>query len=165
MKFTRQNLIQAFHTLNGFSNLKTTAKGAYGIAKNKRLLKNEIYSIQEARNNIKLPEALEEYEKERIALCEELSDKNEDGTTVQATDNQGRPVFKIVEKQKEFQKEMEELGEKYKEALDERQKLEDDFKAFMDEEVDLELHAIKLDDFPNDVSPQQVDALGDILTP
>ena len=163
MKFTRQNLIQAWHTLNGLSNLKTTAKGAYGIAKNIRLIRVEIESIQEARNKIKLPEVFEEYEKKRVALCEEYADKNEDGSVVQANGPNG-PVFKITERNDEFLKVLNPLNEEYKDAINEKEKIEKEFADFMNEEIDYEFHAIKAEDFPNEMSAQQMSVLGDIVT-
>ena len=159
MKFTRENLVQIWHVFNSLANEKTTAKGAYGIAKNKRIAEAEIKSIEDAQKNQKEPEGIAKFEKARIELCQELADKDEEtGAPIMNGSN-----FAMSENAEEFATRFAELREEYKEALDERDKLSKEFEDFIKEEVEIDFHAIKVDDLPDSMTAMQLEALGDII--
>ena len=44
-----------------------------------------------------------------------------------------------------------------------RKEKEDDFTKFMQESIEVDLHLIKVDDLPNDMTAQQMDVLGDLV--
>ena len=158
MNFTRENLVQIWGVLNGLAQEKTTAKGAYGIAKNKRIVETEVKSIEEAQKNQQLPEGIEEYEQKRLGLCEKFCDKDEEGKPV-VNGN----TFVIVKERPAFDTELLKLQEEFKEPLSTRQKQDLEFQDFLKEEVNVDFHQIKIDDLPNNVTGQQVEVLGDII--
>jgi len=159
MKFTRENLIKVWHALTVLSTEKTSAKGAYAIAKNKRLAETEVKSIEDAQKNQKEPEGLIDFENARINLCNELCDKDEET---------GAPVlngknFSMSENAEEFNKRLTELRFEHKEALDAQEKIIKDFEDFVKEEVEIAFHEIKVDQLPDSVTAEQIGALGDIV--
>jgi len=158
MNFTRENLVQIWGVLNGLKEMKTTAKGAYGISKNKGIVTIEIEAIEEAQKNKEVPEEIKEFEKERIALCQELADKDEDDQPV-VNGNE----FQILENRPAFNEKLAELHAKYKEALDTIKKQDETFKEFLKEEIEINFHTIKIDDIPNDVTAQQLEILDKII--
>ena len=48
----------------------------------------------------------------------------------------------------------------FKDRLEEK---EDDFAKFMQESIEVNLHLVKVDDLPNDITAQQIDVLGDLV--
>jgi len=159
MKFTRENLIKAWQALTVLSTEKTSPKGAYAIAKNKRLAEAEVKSIEDAQKNQKEPEGLVEYEQARIELCRELCNKDEET---------GAPVlngtqFVMTDNAEEFAERLKELQEEYKGPLAEQEKIIKDFEAFMKEEVEMSFHEIKVDQLPDSVSAMQLEALDEMI--
>jgi len=163
MELTRENSIQMWAVLNSLADVKTSAKGAYGIAKNKRILETEKEAIQKAQQaemNESVPQELQDFELARVELCKEYADKDEDDNPILSNNN-----FKIVERNAEFLKALNELRAEPKnaEALKARQDKEDKFQNFMKESIEVDLHLMKVDDLPNDITAQQVEALGDLV--
>lgn len=159
MKITREKLIQVFGILSQLSQEKTTAKGAYGIIKNKKLVEVEIKSVEEAQKNLKYPDDLPTFHSERIALCTEFSEKDEDGKPK----TEGSTFVLDPETRPEFNSKFSELVEKFKETLDEQQRVDEDFRLFLAEEIEFVVHGIKIDDMPNGVSAAELELLGDII--
>lgn len=158
MDFTRENLVQIWGVLSGLAQEKTTAKGAYCIAKNKRIVETEVKSIEEAQKNQKLPDGIGEFESKRITLCEEFCDKDEEGKN-KVNDNS----FVITERRFEFNEALSRLRDEYKEALDARVKQEEEFLSFLRETVDINFHVINVSDLPDNITAQQLEVLGDII--
>jgi len=164
MELTRENSIQMWATLNSLANVKTSAKGAYGIAKNKRILeveKDAIQKAQQAHMASSMSDDLRKFEEERVELCKEYADKDEDGNPI-TSNNQ----FKVVERNAEFIKALNELREEpvYAAAIKAREDKDNEFQNFMKESIEVEVHLIKVDDLPNDITAQQIEALGDLVT-
>jgi predicted transcriptional regulator len=159
MKFTRETVAEIYGILNLISDKKTTAKGAYAISKNKRLIEVEVKSIQDAYSNRAIPQGVQDFEKERIETCKVFSDKDENGEAIIAGGKFAIPPEKIAE----FNKEIEALAEKHKDALEEKEKLEKELADLLQGEVDLPLHKIKFTDLPDDVSARDIDTLGELI--
>jgi hypothetical protein len=159
MKFTRERIAQVYGILNQLSEQKTTAKGAYAISKNKRLIETEVKSIQDAYSNRKVPEDVSKFEQERIETCKAFADKDEAGEPIILNSRFIIPPEKLTE----FDTAISGLSEKYKDALAEKEKLEQELLDLMQEEVDLSLHAIKVGDLPDEISASQIDILGEMV--
>lgn len=158
MNFTRENLVQIWGVLNSLAQEKTTAKGAYGIAKNKRIIETEVKSIEEAQRNQKLPDGIEDFEAKRIDLCKEYCDKDKDGKPMVDGNS-----FVIIENQVVFTEKLTELREEFAEPLQARKDQDKDFREFLKEDVEIDLHKIKIDDMPNNITGQQIEILDDII--
>jgi hypothetical protein len=158
MNLTRENLVKIWGVLGGLAREKTTAKGAYGIAKNKRLTEVEISSIEEAQKNRSVPEGLDKFHEERIALCKEYCDKDGNGENIVIKNE-----FQIVERLEEFTEKLTELREEHKEALDARDEQDQEFRDFLKEEVEIEFHKINIADFPDSMTAEQMEILEPII--
>ena len=158
MKFTRENLVSIWGVLNGLAAEKTTAKGAYGIAKNKRIVDAEVKSIEDAQKNQKLPEGIEEFEAKRIDLCKKMADKDEEGNPLVVNNS-----FVLAENKAKFDKKLEKLRKEYEVAITTRETQDKDFQDFLKEEIEVDFHAIKVDDLPDNVTAQQIGILDEII--
>jgi hypothetical protein len=165
MKVTREQFIQLWTVLNSLAEEKTTAKGAYGIAKNRRIAKAEIEAIQEAQKNQKVPEGIYEFETKRIALCEQYADKDEAGKPILDTNplNAEQKTFRLRENIVVFNEELQKLMEEYKPAIEERDLLTKQFQDFLKEETDIDFWKISFSDLPNKISAHEIDILGEII--
>lgn len=159
MKITREKLIQAYGILTQLSQVKTTAKGAYGLIKNKKLVEVEVKNIEDAQKNLKYPNDLEEFHSKRIALCNEFADKDEEGKVK----TEGSSFIISPESRVLFDAKFAELVSEYKETLDTQQKVDNDFRVFLAEEIEFTVYSIKIDDMPDDISAAQLEVLGDIV--
>lgn len=160
---TREEAIAIFGLLSAHQREKISPKGAWGLAKNKKLAQAEFDLVEEARKNIVFPSEIEEYEKERIALCEEIAEKDENGNPIQVP--RGAPfndsVYKITTKnQVELTKKLDVLkNEKYKEAFAEKEEIDKKFTELLKEEREINWHKIKLADFPQAISVEEMEGL------
>jgi predicted transcriptional regulator len=159
MKFTREKVAQVYGVLSQLSEQKTTAKGAYAISKNKRLIESEVKSIQDAYSNRKIPEGVMKFEEERLEACKLFSNKDEAGEALVINSRFVIPPEKL----EEFDKTISELSEKHAEALAEKDKLEKELADLLQEEIDLPLHKMKFTDIPDNVSASQLDILGEMI--
>jgi len=161
MKTKRENVISVFGVMNVLSEEKTTAKGAYAIAKNKKIAEGEVKAIEEAQKNVIIPDKFKEYDEKRIKLCEELADKDKDGNPVKI--NNGQQFAISPESQEVFNEKLQSLREEYKEAIEEKDKVEKDFLDLLAEEVEVDFHKVKIDDLPDNVTASQIEALDEII--
>jgi hypothetical protein len=156
MKVTKKELIKIWNTLEGLSNTQLNRRFSYGIVRNKKILKDEIESLQEAQTPGK---DYQQYNIERITLCELLADKDEDG---QAVHENGEYVF--TENRAELDEKMKELVAKNKECIDDFQQKEKEFSSILAEEVELEVYKMSLDVFPETIEPTVLEVLDDFIS-
>ena len=101
-------------------------------SKNLILFTNECTAMDES---VKPSEKFSEFEKKRITILKEMSEKDKNGNPVFIGDPT-RPQFKIQEDKIEiFNKEMLVLTEDYKEEIEKRNKMLIDFDKMLGEEV------------------------------
>ena len=173
MKVTRQQVLEIFNVLTVINKEKMPPKGAYAISKNKNVAKREVEVIQEAQNNVKMPEGLTEFNDKRIELCREFSNKDEEGNVlVIGPDGVAKPealgaptngTYDIpFEVRPDFEKAVDELRDSYKEAFDERDKINTEFEELLSEEIELEFHTVKdVDWLPKEIAGEHMELLMD----
>jgi len=142
--------------VDALAQVKGSCKFAYGLAKNKKVLDDEVSSMREG---LKPDKDFMDFENKRVALCAKYAEKGEDGQP-KIVNN----AYVGVLGNKEFEKEVEALNKESKAILDDRQKQLDSFNDMIKEEVELELWAIKLDEIPDDVTAEQLGPLQPIIT-
>lgn len=149
MKITRQKL---FNLLNVFEKVKDlqSVKFAYATVKNKQKIISEIKEFN-TNNQPKRTKELNEWETARMTLCNEHCAKK-DGKPI-ITDNK----FVGLEKNPEFEKELEELKKKHKTTLDDYQKQVNEYNKKIGEEIVFELHQIEKKDLPAEITPNQLE--------
>jgi hypothetical protein len=139
------------------------AKFFYAVKRNLDLIKEQSTAIRmeliKSYQAAKGDEKDNEYEKKRIALCEEFSNKNEEG----------KPVIKPTghfdipqEKAEEFQTKFAELNKEYQDVLDKRTKDAEAINKMLSEAIDVNLFKIHSDILPNNegvLTPEEIDYL------
>ena len=161
---TRRQLLEIWQTLD-----KIVDKGsdkdiryAYGIAKNRGVLRPEIEALEEAR---KPPESYEAFERERLDLCRNYAKRNPE-TGEPLTYDEGKRFAIDPSKQEEFEAHAKKLREKHQEAVGEYEGILKDFEEFLDEEVTAPAwHPVALDLFPADTTPRTLETLAPIIRP
>lgn len=131
-------------------------KFAYAIARNKKFIESEIEAFNEI---IKPSEKFKEFDAKRVALCQELGDKNEKGE-VKFANNQ----YVIVENKTKFDKEFGKLKTEYKKDIEERDKKIKEFnEVFLEANSKFEFYRIKLEDIPKEITAAQMGAIIDLI--
>lgn len=148
-----EDLFQMLNTLKEIGKVKSSIKFAYGIAKNKKIVQEEVDLIQKI---IEPSEELKQFEKDRVKLCEEFADKD-DGGQILFVDGS----YSIKEKRTEFNEKLKELREKYKELIDEQEEKNEKFMEVLKENMDKELdfYKIKFEYFPDEITPEHLEVL------
>lgn len=141
--------------LEDLKKINLTGKVAYAIAKNRKLVENELEILQET---LKESESFKKYQEERIELAKSHAKKDEKGNPVTETILQGgNPVNSfVIEDQKAWEQEFEALKEKHKEALNQRTEQENAFNLLMEEDSKLEFHKIEESEIPENATAQEV---------
>jgi hypothetical protein len=148
----RQEIVQLFNTINGLKLDTKNTKFNYALLKNKKRLADEIAIIQEM--NKSSPE-FKTYDDERVAACQKYALKKEDGT-YEIEHNQ----YKFTDEARaELQVEIDELHVKYADVIAARDEAIKKFNEFMLEETSIHIHLVSIDDFPGDLSMQQMEVL------
>ena len=109
-------------------------------------------------------EEFKEYQKERQNLLSANSEKDEKGNpiTEQVRGSNGEQLisFKIEdEKREQHEKEIKKLEKKYKEAVDLTTEKNKEFEKFLQEEREIEIHKIKLEYIPSDITAKQMNKI------
>lgn len=112
---------------------------AYAVFKNKQLINKKLIELEFIKN---VSSQVIEYEEKRISLCEELSDKDENGKPIIENN-----IYLIKDKE-EFKKRMEVLMSEYSPFVEERKKQVDLFNQKMNSIVDVEFFKITKDQLP-----------------
>lgn len=141
--------------LNSVSNLKGV-KFAYVVLKNKKFLEEEIEALQKS---IEMSLPFQEFERKRIGLCEQFSDKNSDGSPIIVNN-----AYSIPEREA-FEKEVAELKNQYLEAVLERENQLREYDKLLKEESDVlsKLAKVKIEHVPDDISATQLDNIKEII--
>lgn len=126
------------------------ARFAYGVSKNKKILLDELRTIEETN---KPTEAYQVFEKERIALCEKMANKNEKGEPKIVGNTYDIPNLK------KFNAELDKLKEGHKEAVDEMQKKNEDYKTLLDQDATVEFFKIKEETIPETMTAKLLDPI------
>lgn len=134
-------------TLEEIKKINISGKSGYCLAKNRKLIEDELEAINET---IKALPDFETYEKERITLLEAHASKDE----------QDKPIIENnaykIENQELWELDIKELQEKHKETIENRKKQIKDFNALMEEETTLVFHKITEDQIPDSATASEV---------
>ena len=145
---------QIFQLVEDLKILNFNGKLAYAIAKNRRILDQEIESLKET---IKHTEKYKEYDSKRIELAKKHAKKDENDVPVEKDGN-----F-LLEDEVAFKKELEVLQTEYKEAIDDMEKKFDAFNTLLEEEFTTELYTITEDMIPETATANEVYTLLKII--
>ena len=153
MKARKSDILKVYSALEQLSKGSYPVKFSYFIAKNKRVLKDEIELLKE----FSMPnEKYKEYDTRRAELAKSLADN----------DQAGNPIIQnnsyIITKHKDrFNKKLELLKKEYEDVINEFDKKFRQYKELLNEEIEFNGHAIKLDDLPELVEPALIELFMD----
>jgi len=157
MKIRRSELYRIKGILEGMPK-GPYAKFNYVVAKNLRKIKEEILDLEDG---VVPDEKFSQYEKDRIAINEECA-KKEGGSSAFISQPDGTRRYQIDEsKQELFNKKLEILRKKYKPTLDLQEKKIQGYNDLLREKVEIDFHLIQKDDVPDDLSPNDWEAIID----
>ncbi len=148
MKIKRNEILSLWDVLCSF-NGQAGVKFCYAVAKNKRLLQGEVESIYEAN-----PDTSEDFRSEKKKILDKYAEKDNKKKPIYIDKGNGvsEPKVKPEDRLKAI-REIEELkNEKFKDKSDQYDKL-------LREEVEINLHQISLDQFPDNISQHKMDVL------
>lgn len=159
MKVTREKATQLYHLFKRVleENQIKNVRFQYTAIKNKKTLETEVKVLEEAAKPL---EDYVSFENERVALCTELSEKDETGKPKV----EGNKYVFSDENFVALETKIKELIDgKYKDALYEQQKREFQFQTLVQEEVDLDLLKINLSSLPDIFSGAEMELLYDLV--
>ena len=146
---TNKKLLQIGERLKITANLKGI-KLAYAVAKNAEKIDREIKVL----NKILEPsEAYLVYAKELKELQNEYCRKDASGNPVIEKDQY------VMNDMAAFKSDYDALKTKHTLVLAEREQQIDEYNQLMDEESDIELHHVSIDNIPEDITPEQMEAI------
>jgi len=155
MKFKKKELFILFQNLEKLNDLEGI-KFAYAISKNKKMLKDEIESLQEI---IKPSKEIEEYERKRINLCEKYAEKDKNNKPI-IEDNR----YKFINDDKDkFEKDIKILMDENKELLEKQNKKNEEYLKLLEEDIEINLYKINKSDIPEKITPRQLDYIIDLI--
>lgn len=144
------SLYKGLNSLTGLRGVKFT----YGVAKNIRVLHDEITALEKA---VEADAKFQEYDTARVALAKEHAEKDEKGEA-KVNNNQ----YVITDKGA-FEKEHEKLRDEFSEAITARENQLLEYKSLLEENVEVELHKINISQVPEDISTEQMFAILPII--
>ncbi len=152
-----KDLFELFNSLSSLVGLEGV-KFNYGVARNINILKPEVMSLQEA---LKTSEEFNKFDNERVELAKKYAKKDETGKPVLVTVDKNTQY--VIEDQKKFDKELEELKETHKVAFEAREKQLKDFEVLLDTENPIKLFKIKLSDVPEAIKTEQLNGIYNLI--
>jgi len=149
----RKNFGSAINALDSVSEIKGV-KFAFAVLKNRRKIE---YQLEEDKlifeEILKPSEGFKEYEEKRIALCENSSEKDEEGNAITEGDR-----YKIIDMAK-FNKDLDKLTLEYKSAVEDRKVQINEYNSLMEEDIEIDFQKIGFNDLPEELSETQLRSL------
>jgi len=140
---------------------------AYMCVKNRPKVERAIRQMEEGMA-ISPDHPMAKYDEARLEVCREYAEKDSAGMPIVIKDGPQKGNFKIPdEKKQEFEETILKLKEIYKDALEERNKVIARYNEMCEADVATELieslHKIALSELPEEVTGEQLLALGDLV--
>lgn len=129
-------------------------KFSFAIHKNMKLIKAETDSVREINKPV---DGMRNFDIDRLALCEEMADKMEDGKA--KIENNAYVIADMAA----FEAKLLIVKEKHAEAIKQQQAKEAALQVILDEEVEINLHKILVDDLPDNLTVAQINVLESII--
>lgn len=138
------------NSLNTVKNLKG-AVFAYAVGKNINKVTSTLKELYESRE---YDEGFKKFQKERNELLLGFAKLDEDEKPIEKVTPQGTSYD--FEDEAEVEAAVNSLVAEHQEAVDAQQVLDDDFKNLMDEDIDFEIHKVKVEALPQDITGAQI---------
>lgn len=145
----KKEILELYKGLNSLAGLRGV-KFTYAVAKNMRVLQDEISSLEKA---VEADEKFKEYDTARVELAKKHAEQDEKGEP-KVENNQ----YVLADK-KAFEEEHAKLRDEYSEAIVARENQLLEYKSLLEEDVEVVLHKINISQVPEDISTEQMYAL------
>jgi hypothetical protein len=142
MKAIKGDVLNLWIVLENFKPSVPNAQFSYFVVKNKRAIKDEVDSLNEAQEP---SEAFKEYDQKRAELAMKFADKDSKGNPITQANQ-----YKIEAEKDKFDKELIKLKKKYAKALEEREEQAKTFSKLLSEEIEFDGYQIDLGMLPPD---------------
>lgn len=154
VELTKEEVLELNDGIKALSKVKADPRFSYGVSKNKRIIRDEVESLEET---IKPSDDFVEYEKERVKLVESLAKRDDKGSPriirVPVVGKSGEQSFDtrydVDENDPKFKSELKKLKSKYKDSIDTQKEKESTFEKMLKEKITLDLYGIQLDLVPD----------------
>ena len=160
VSMTREEVLKLGNGLLTMVGLKGTDFNFKLLATQKNLA-NAVKDINKVNWDISNGEGLEAFNLARVALCEELCVKGEDGKPALIM-RDGQQTYDIEDTEENNDK-FNKLSVKHGKALDKRDENIELYKSMLEEEVEVELHMLDKDKLPEDLTGVQIEVLSTLL--
>jgi len=148
-------------TINRVKSIKN-AKFAYFLAKNKKIILDEITIIEEAKEKYEkdIQETLTEYNKEKDIIINKVSVKDKDGNVL---DIERGKFFIENNKMEEYKTEIEKLDNEYCGMLEKKKEIDEINNKLLEENIKLKgTQRINISDLP-DISLEEIEPLMEFI--
>ena len=156
---TNRNWQVLYSGLRAIGGLKCSVNFAIAIAKNMRIIKNELLEDMEA--VMKPSKEYMKYNTELLKLAEKHAKKDVEGRPMKKDQNN----FLMVDQAKfDAEKEILKNSKEHKETVDEREAKIEEFEDKLQEKTTLELSDISQSELPEGITPGQLEGIFDIIS-
>ena len=145
-----QSLYAGIEAVSGLKGVRF----AYAMAKNKSALKRELESLQEA---IKMSDKFTEYEKKRVELCEQHSEKDDTGKAKLENNEY------VILSKAQFNKELDKMRKEHKDTLDERTAQIKEFNELLKKESEFKPYMVAYESVPEDISTETMSKIIELV--
>jgi len=149
-KLKRAQILNLSKVLEQLKRVQST-RFAYAVARNIRLIDNEVESIRQA--GAPPPKQIE-YEQKRMALVHKHGAKETDGSLSMESPGNAK-----IANMPQFMTELAALRTEYADTLADAEKREKDMMSMLSEEVEIEAYEIKAEVLPKDLAADEVYAI------
>lgn len=136
------------------------AKYSYCLARNISKINAEINHLQET---IVPSNEYLEYDKARVAMCEEFAEKNEDGTMKQAPNAYGQLEYIIDTTTVEWDSAITNLKNKYQDVLEKRDQQIQAYNELLEMDSNIDFYMIDMNDVPSDIGIDAMDIVQNFI--
>ena len=145
-----KDLLDLFSALEYVNSDTCSAKFKYGIARNKKIIENQIKILQDL---IKPSDAYIQIENERLAICHKYCERDENNNPRMINN-----MFVMKEDTRaESDTEITEFMAKNKDIFDAAVKRSQELTALLEEEIDIPLYSIPIDAIPDTIKQSEMD--------
>lgn len=148
LKQKLDQLSESLRTLRGF-------KFGYALTKNFKMIADEINIINDT---FKTSEDYNMFETKRVELCKQFAKKDENNEPIIIT-KQNQSMFDIDTESTEWINAYNDLLNDFKDVIEARNKQIEDYNAFLLEENTIEFHTISIEDVPENISVEELEAI------
>lgn len=147
-----KDLLDLSSALESINSEGCNAKFKYAVAKNKKIIENQVNIL---RDTLKPSDEYIKLENERLAICNKYCERDEGGAPIMSN---GSFVMKLETKE-QSDKEIGDFLEKNRGAYDNEMTKSQEIVSILDEDAAVDLYKINIDSIPDAIKQVEMDIL------